>query len=92
MTNENQAVEVEQKDVQTEEVAKPKRTRKVIVKVQKTAQQVVSELETLKSEHDELGTALQELSADSVAYGIVEVAYKAKQEELDKALNVVYTI
>jgi hypothetical protein len=85
MSNENlnvEAVEVE---------AKPKRVRKPVVKVQKTAVEIIHEIETLTNEVAELESAVTGLANDSIAYDIVSEAHDAKKAELDKALNQVYT-
>jgi hypothetical protein len=85
----NQEAGVNVEEVQ--EAAKPKRVRKSPAKIQKTAVEIITEILTLEGEVNELGNALSGLAADNVAYTIVEKAFVAKGEELEKARSAVYT-
>lgn len=82
MTTENTVVETVE--------APKRRSRKP--KVEKTASQIIADIKLLKEEVEELKVALDEIAPSSVFHPVAQDLYSAKEEELEKALNTVYTV
>lgn len=92
MTEVNLNERTAQMNAAVAEAIKPKRIRKVIPKVTKTAVQITEELATLKEEVAELETAIAAIPTDNALYPIAEKAFQDKKDELEKAFATVYTI
>ena len=67
-----------------------KKARRAPFKIQKTAAEIIAELNKLESEVEELDTALGELQQGSAGYKIVKEAYEKKSAELETAESRVY--
>lgn len=76
----------------TEEEVKPKRTRKVTPKVEKTGEQIIAEINELEEDVKELEIAVSEVDPNSVLYPTVSGILLDKKDELEKALNFKYTL
>lgn len=89
MTNETN-VNVENENNIGEVEAKPKRVRRVTPKVEKTAVQIIEELNALEADVVELENAIGGIAQDNAAYAIVEKALNDKKVEFEAAQNRIY--
>lgn len=83
MTNENL-------NVAQEEAAKPKRSRRVTPKVEKTAVEIITELNVLEAQVIELENAIGAIDVNSAAYAIIEKALEDKKAALEAAKTKIY--
>ena len=82
MTVENTVVEAVE--------APKRRSRKP--KVEKKAIQIMEEVAALQKEVHELEVALDEIDPSSIFRPVAQELYSSKVDELDKALNTIYTV
>jgi hypothetical protein len=91
MTNVNEVVEAVEVEA-TEEVVKPKRTRKPVIVKTVTAGEIIEGIDNLKTEVSQLETAIATIDSSNIIYQLAEKTLNGKRKELEDALDSVYKI